>query len=289
MRICVRDRNASRMPILALAVSSLADVLVGGIFVLVGGRVLAREVEPEARAAMRMFGLWWFGIAGSTTLAGLSLDGGVLGLVASWVGVERVPAGVVLAALLAWTLLACVGLYGLLVYLAYLFRGRSAAMPLGIAYALLYALFASEVVAEAPQGLRDNGLGVVVRYAAPAQGLALLALLALLVLPQIGGALAYGSLFFRTHARAARYRIALVAVSLVAWLGLSLAASAAGFGTQQAWLVAERALAVAAALLILVAYAPPRWIRARYLGDPEADAHRVHRMRLLDERVRQLV
>lgn len=270
-----------------LAIASLGDVAVGAVFVFVGAFVLRRATARAAIPAQRAFAFWWFGIAGSTAVAGLGVDGGVLGLVAAALGPERVPVPVLVAFLLAWTLLACMGLAGLLMHLLYIFRGRLAARGIGVAYGAIFLLFAAATLAQRPKALVDNVWGVQVAYHAPIEGAALVALLLLLVLPQIGGALAYGSLFFRVEGAPARYRIALVSSSLVVWLGVSLAAAAFRVQTTGAWLLFERALALAAASVVLAAYLPPRW--ARELFAPARAPRARSRGVDFDERVRRLV
>lgn len=253
---------------ITLLAASLFDVVSGAFFAFVGVLVSRRTVSREARLAARTFTVWWYALAGLTIIAGFANSGGLLGVAAAVAGTAAITPSIVLGSVLAWLLLSCIALWGLLHYLIYLFRGRSFAAPLGAAYVIVFVIFALVVLQQSPQEVVASKFGVRVVYEHPVTGFALVMLLLFLVLPQIGGALAYASIYPRVEDATARYRVALVSTSLLAWLGLSLLAAVLRVETTDAWLVFARLLALASATAILVAFAPPSFIRRRL------DAHR---------------
>lgn len=253
------------LPLLAV---SLADVVSGAFFAFVGVLVSRRTVSREARLAARSFTAWWYALAGLTIVAGFANSGGLLGVVTALAGTAAITPVIVVGFVLTWLLFSCIALWGLLHYLIYLFRGRTSAAPLGIGYTILFVIFALVVLQQSPQGVVASRFGVRVAYEQPVAGFALVMLLLFLVLPQIGGALAYASIYPRVEDPTARYRVALVSTSLLAWLGLSLLAAVLRVETTDAWLVFARLLALASATVILMAFAPPSFIRRRLDARP---------------------
>lgn len=251
------------MAALSLFAASLADIVVGGSFVVVGILFARRAFGPEARLAARMFSLWWYGLAGVAIVAGFANNGGLLGLAVAIAGPGFITPDVASGFVLAWLLFSCVALWGLLAYLWYLYRGRNVALVLGVAYAFVFVAFALVAIYESPTLVVPSDLGVRVEYARPVSNAAVAALLVFLVLPEIAGAVAYASLYSRAPTRSARYRIALVSGSLIIFLGLSLLAGALRVETTPLWLIASRLLALASAATILFAYSPPAAIRRR--------------------------
>ena len=122
----------------SLLVASLVDVVSGAFFIIVGGLVSRRAVHPTARTAARMFALWWYALAGLTIVAGFASSGGLLGIVTALAGTAQITPLVSSGFVLAWLLLSCIALWGLLDYLGFLFRGRSYAVSLG---AIAWRLF----------------------------------------------------------------------------------------------------------------------------------------------------
>ncbi len=260
------------MTALALLVASLVDVVSGIFFLVVGILVSRREVSREERLAVRMFTAWWYALAGLTIVSGLANNGGLLGVVTAIAGTAAITPSVASRFVLAWLLLSCVALWGLLGYLVYLFRGKSHAAPLGAFYAGLFVVFTLVALRESPQGVVVSQFGVRVVNLYPVAGWVLIVLLLFLVLPQIVGAIAYASLYRQVEDPAARYRVASVSASLVAWIGLSFLAAALRVETTDGWLVFARFLALASATAILIAYAPPPFIRRRLRAHPGSGA-----------------
>lgn len=256
------------MTAIPLLVASLADAIAGLFFVLVGIIVSRKAVHPDSRSAMRMFAVWWYALAGLTMVAGFSNSGGLLGIITSLAGPAQITPPIASLFVLTWLLLSCIALWGLLDYLSFLFRGRSYAVPLGVAYAILFIVFTLIVLQESPQGIVASQFGVRVVLEHPVTGPALVMLLLFLIGPQMGAALAYATIYARVKDSAARYRVALVSMSLLAWIGLSFIAAALRVDTTDGWLVFARVLAIASATTILLAYAPPAFIQRRLYAHP---------------------
>lgn len=139
--------------------------------------VSRRPVDARDRHAMRMFALWWGGLA----------------------ALEAIDAGIADAGL-RWTYLRApplaLALWGLLYYVAYLYAGRRAwLLPLGLFAGIL------------------GGVLVALDASGHAGGWTAL----LVAAPVLGAALAYASLYRRAGARAQRYRIALVGAAMGLW------------------------------------------------------------------------
>jgi uncharacterized membrane protein HdeD (DUF308 family) len=89
-------------------------------------------------------------------------------------------------------------------------------------------------------------------------------LVILLFVPQILGGLAYFTLYFRVPEVTQKYRILLVSWSIIIWFLSPFVAFAGGLAQQDWWQVVSRLIGLAAALTILMAYLPPRWLKQRY-------------------------
>ena len=137
----------------------------------------------------------------------------------------------------------------------------STASPIG--RALLNKEEGDEVTVSTPNGVEVGRWTTSLKFLFPLTGPVIVLILLLLVLPQIIGALAYLTLFFRVEERTQKYRILLVSLSLLIWFGMALVAAAIGIGEEDWWQVASRALGLGAALVILMAYRPPGFIQRR--------------------------
>ncbi|MEA3203187.1 MAG: hypothetical protein QOI63_862, partial [Thermoplasmata archaeon] len=140
--------------------------------------------------------------------------------------------------------------------------------PLGAFYGLFLLLLVYLIVRSEPVGVTTQRWQVMIKFAhenilGPAGGLVFLLLF---VGPQVVGALAYFTLFFRTDDPWARYRIGMVSLSLTVWFGSSVVAGLLGFGQDERWMLLSRLISLVAALVILMAYRPPAWVRRRLDG-----------------------
>jgi hypothetical protein len=238
-----------------LLADAAVDAAVAVVYEVVGYRLSRHRVAGDSRAAFQGFAIWWQGLAATGALAA------VLSLVVAF---DALPlAGLrVLGFLLGIPFV--VGLAGLVFYLSYLFTGRRSLLwPIAGVYALYELL-------QVWQALRSSATGVFVRnwrptlaIAPPASATFTALSLLLLLVPPLAGAIAYLGLLGRTSDATSRYRIGMVAGSILAWLASVLAISIP-VALGDAWQVASRAVVIASALALYLAYRPPRWVRERY-------------------------
>jgi hypothetical protein len=239
-----------------LLISAIFAIASAGIYFYVGNRLARRRIaSAEARLAWTLFVVWWYALA-ATTLAG-----GVLNLL----GVFAVTDLALFVTFTYVNLLAiCVGLYGLLYYLLYLFTGNQRLLtPLTLFYIGYCILLVYFITYRNPIGLQIGRWSTTLQYERPLTGPLFVLVLVLLVFPQIIGSLAYFSFFFRVQDPTQKYRVALVSWSIIIWFGSALLASIAGLSQQEWWQIVSRLIGLGAALAILLAYEPVRWIKQR--------------------------
>jgi hypothetical protein len=240
-----------------LLISGVFALVVAGIYGYVGWRLQQRVVlSMDGRLAWRLLTVWWYGLAGTTLVTGIMSLLGALAL-------TSLPVFVVLTHINL--LLICVALWGLLYYLLYLFTGsRRSLLPLTVFYIAYYGLLVYYITVSTPTSVQAGRWSTSIIYRAPLTGPLVFFVLILLVFPQIIGALAYFTLYFRVKGVTQKYRILLVSWSVIIWFGSAFAASAAGLAKYDWWQIASRLLGLGAAFVILMAYLPPAWLKRRY-------------------------
>jgi hypothetical protein len=240
-----------------LLFSALLAVTSASIYAYVGWRLSKRVISSsEARLAWGSFTVWWYGLAATTLIGGfLSLFGAV--------GVTNLPLFVTAAYINI--LISCLALWGLLYYLIYLFTGnRRSLVPLAIFYMIYYILVVYYITAGMPGNVNVGRWETSLVYRAPPTGPFVAIVLAMLLLPEIIGGLAYFSLYFRVTEVTQKYRVLLVSLSIIVWFLSPLISLAGGLAQQDWWQFASRLIGLAPALTILMAYFPPRWLIQRY-------------------------
>lgn len=233
-----------------LGLAATVDAAITVLLLFVGWTVSTRAASPAGRRALRAFGVWWFGLA--VTVAANAIKEAV-------VAADLDAATFLNAFQYAYVLALCAAVWGLLYYLVYLFTGHERAYwPLATFYAL-YATTALWVIASmTPAGVTEGKWFVQWAYANPTPGGPILIVLTLLLLlPQIGAAVVYLRAASGTPDRMARFRVRVVAWSLILWLGIQLLAPFLMLGRFEWWQAGGRLVGLAAALAILVAYRPP--------------------------------
>ena len=240
-----------------LLFSALFAATTAGIYSYVGWRLSKRVISSaEARLAWGSFTVWWYG------LAAITLIGGFLRLFGAF-GLTSLPLFV--TATYLNILITCIALWGLFYYLIYLFTGnRRSLVPLGLFYMIYYVLLVYYITASIPGHVDVGRWSTTLVYRAPLTGAFFVIILVFLLLPQIVGGLAYFTLYFRVSDVTQKYRILLVSSSIVVWFLSPLIALAGGLGQQDWWQLMSRFIGLAAALTILMAYLPPRWLKQRY-------------------------
>lgn len=240
-----------------LLFGALLSILAAGIYYYVG-RVLSRRhlASPDSRMAWALFVVWWYALAATT------LSGGLLSLLGGF-GIAGLP---LFATFTMVNLLAiCVGLFGLMYYLLYLFTGkRSLLGPLSVFYIAYYILLVYYVQASDPAGVAVERWRATLVYQHELRGPLFIIVLLLLLFPQIIGSLAYFTLYFRVHNATQKYRILLVSWSIIIWFLTGFIASISGLSEADWWQIVNRLIGLSAALAILLAYQPTPSIKRRF-------------------------
>lgn len=233
------------------------------LYIVVAVVQARRPVSRDAREARNGFVFWWIGLAAL----------GLFGLLTETV-LDTSELGLTGYRIMLYTLLPVLFamLAGLVYYLLYLYTGDRRAIPaVSIGYSLFLVLAVLFIELQDPYIGIDPETGerglLYAKEAVPWIG-ALFSVL--LIGPPFVAAIAYAALFFRTDDRTARYRIAMVSGGFILWFGFSLlgtlgalAAGTAGEEPSFARELTGQILGVFAALLVLLAYYPPRWVKGR--------------------------
>ncbi len=244
-----------------LLVSAAFAVAAAALYGYVAWVIANRPVGADARLAAGAFVAWWLMLAVSTAT-------GAVQHVAAYLHIEDVLPYVVLGDL---SLIAiCVALWGLLYYLLYLYTGRRGVwLPLAVFYVAYYTLLNGLIRSGEPTGIIVDRWQVSIEYAADLESNVLWGpVIALLILPQVVGSLAYFRLYFQLDDRTQKYRVAVVSWSIIIWFGSAGLAVVADLGEQDWWQVLSRFIGLAAALAILSAYRPPAWLQKRLKVEP---------------------
>lgn len=236
----------------SLLVAGVVSIGTGISFASVARAVARKEAAGPRRSARGAHATWWAALAAYLVIQG------VLTVSA---GLDRLSTEAYLASRVVAIPLLCASVWGLTSYLLFLYTGDGRAMTaLAFLYAGVAALF---YVATFGQQLEvqvhpwlvtidDSGTLYRIVYL-------------LVGVPPIAAALAYLGLLTKVRDQAQRYRIALVAGSILAYIGSGLAARLAAGDI--AIFVSLVVLGAGAAIASLLAYYPPDPVRAR-LGMP---------------------
>jgi hypothetical protein len=237
--------------------SAMFAITVSAIYSYTGWRLSKRVVSStEAQKAWNLFAIWWYALGVTTLIGGFQNLMGALSL-------ENLP--VFVTAAYVNILVLCIALRGLVYYLVYLFTGNSRSFTaLVVFYAVYYVLLVYYVTAGMPNDVNINRWNTSIAYSQPQTGPFFGLLIALLLLPQILGGLAYFTLYFRVTDVTQKYRVLLVSTSIIVWFLSPLIALMGGLSQYDWWQLASRFIGLAAALTILAAYLPPRWLKQRY-------------------------
>ncbi len=235
-----------------------AFALIGGITYIFIGWWLSKRVvsSSDARLAWRAFTIWWFGLAITTLQGAFQNMLGALGLT---------DLALFITANYVNLLASCIALWGLVYYLLYLFTGNSSMLaPVSIFYIIYYILLVYFYTASAPSSVEIGRWNIVLAYDNLLTGPFFVLLVFLLLAPQILGSFAYFTLYFRVSDVTQKYRVLLVSWSIIFWFLSPLFALVEGIADQDWWQLVSRMISLGAALVILMAYLPPRWVKKRY-------------------------
>lgn len=243
-----------------LLVGGTFSLLIAGFFFTVGRRIAARPVHTEARPPLFHFGMWWLALAASTVLQGLEQYLAAFGVT---------PLSVFAPLTYVNFFLISIALLGLMYYLVYLLTGRTGALGGLVLFYFAFFLLVVFVISRAdPNGVTVDTWSVSLTYATPLEGPLVEALLLLLLVPPMLGALGYMSLLTQVDGFSQRYRIGLVSTSLFLWFGSTYGASLVGISDTAWWPVVGDSIGLLAAIAIWAAYLPPGWLRDRLGVEP---------------------
>jgi hypothetical protein len=240
-----------------LILSAVFALIAAGIYTYIGWRLSKRVISSsESRVAWQSFTVWWYGLAATTLINGLLNLLGAFGLI---------NLAVFVTANYVTLQLSCLALWGLFYYLIFIFTGNSQWLtPLAILYTICYILLVYFVTASNPVNVTLEPWNTRLAYEVPLMGPFLVILIILLFVSQILGGFAYFTLYFRVPDVTQKYRILLVSWSIIIWFLSPFVGVATGLEEQDWWQLASRFIGLAAALTILMAYLPPRWLKQRY-------------------------
>ncbi len=253
---------------------SVLDALSGAAiiaYLLVAYVQMVRPVSAEARTARNGFVLWWTGIA----LLGF------YGLISeAFFDVNTLQEYRLVIYTLIPLIFAALG--GLVYYLAFLYTGkRKSLWTVFTFYAVLTVLFIAYIEAQQPyfDAAIDPATGEEVGFEFAREAPAWMGLLfsISLVLPPLAAAVAYFALFFRARDNTVRFRILMVSGGFILWMGFSLLGSLTRFaqGIEERGFESElisQLLGILSALMVLMAYFPPRTLQKHYgLRDLSSD------------------
>src|SRR5258706_374485 len=247
-----------------LVISTFFALLAAGTYAYIGRWLSKRAISSsEARLAWQAFTIWWFALAITTLVGGFQNLLGALG---------RTDLVLFITASYVNILVPCIALWGLVYYLISLFTGNSRSLvPLTIFYMIYYVFLVYYVTASMPNNVEVSRWNTTLAYRNTLTGPFFVILVVLLLLPQIIGGLAYFTLYFRVSDATQKYRVLLVSWSIILWFISPVVALAGGLSEHDWWQLVSRLIGLGAALAILMAYLPPRWLKQRYglisLGD----------------------
>lgn len=242
---------------ITLLFSALFSLVSALIYSYVGWR-LGKRVVPtgDDRVAWIAFTIWWHGLAATQLITASNHLFGAVG----W---TSMPLFFTTGNLNV--LVSCISLCGLVYYLTYLFTGnRQLLWPLIMFYFVFYMLVIYYIADSVPDHVAVSrwNTTLVSQNELP-QPIAVL-IIVMLLFPQILGSLLYFTLFFRVKEITQKYRILLVSWSMLVWFASPLLSLVGNMEQQDWWQIIGRSIGVIAALTILMAYLPPRWIQQRY-------------------------
>lgn len=233
------------------------------VYAHVARRLALPRLGAEPPRPLRLFALWWGALALNIGLVGATY---VLG------AFDALTLEVQLVDSLLQRILLAVSMVGLMHYLLFLLTGRDLLGPLVVAYAAYLVGMTYLLLASRPETLfvGDWRTDVVPTLPGPAWA-PLVSLLFILAPPIVASALCLG-MARRLDDPARRFRLTVVSLAILAWWLVAVVAGQRTLLDVGPVQTLNRALSLAAALAVLVAYEPPAWARRRFGARGYADA-----------------
>lgn len=233
-----------------LLATSLTASVAAGTFLAAGLNLRRAGASPEGREALALFSMWWVALS-VYAVAGATLD------LSAAVGVRAAGPAMVLR--FAQAVALCIGLWGLMYYVAFILTGRRGFLPLlAVFYALYYGAIVFYLTLGKPIAVAAEAWRARIAYESPVVSAAAGTLL--LVLPPLVASATYLLVLLKAKELGRRYRIALVSLSTIAWFVAVLLRDGDGAGGLAAL---APLLALVSASAITWAYQPPRWVSRR--------------------------
>jgi hypothetical protein len=236
---------------LVVGVSSFLGV---AVYLYIGSRLARRTVTPATRLPAMQFALFWIGIAASTALSGIQ------SLIATF---QTPPLALSVSFEYYDVVIIAAALWGLISYLYFLYTGRNGVVGITLLYVLEFGLLVYYFSAGSPNGVSVHYGVASLTYATPLSGPITDLAVLILVIPEFVAGFAYLRLYFRTQDRTVKYRIALVSASILGWFFLDFVNFGSLSQGNLIGLFVGQLLLFSVALLVILAYYPPRWVRAR--------------------------
>ncbi|MHB8604605.1 MAG: hypothetical protein ACYDCK_05065 [Thermoplasmatota archaeon] len=267
-----------------LLASGFIQLVTAGSFAYVATVVRAKSASAIDRPAVAAFTAWW------GCLAAYLVVTGTLAIAAAFGSTDP---GLWLVGRFFTTPLITIAVWGLTYYVAYLYTGSGRlALPLAGFYALVGVGLAIAGFVPMPQSVTVGPW--TAELSGAGESVLFRVVYIFIGLPPIVASVAYGSLYFRLSDPLQRYRVALVSLSIVAWIGSGLAAYLSSSDTLHfATLVL---FGLGASVTVVLAYRPPRaWLKrlgaAEEVARVEREAAQRHAVRSarLRRRAQELV
>ena len=240
-----------------LIFSAIFALIAASIYTYIGWRLSKRVIpSSESRIAWQFFTVWWYGLAATTLIGGLLHLLGALGLT---------NLAVFVTANYVSLQLSCLALLGLFYYLTFLFTGNSRWLtPLTILYTIFFILLIYFFTASNPIGVTLEPWDTTLAYEFPPTRPVVVGLVVLLIASQLLGGFAYFTLYFQVPDVTQKYRILLVSWSISIWFLSPFVGVLLGLDERDWWQIVSRFIGLASALITLMAYIPPQWLKQRY-------------------------
>lgn len=242
----------------------LADGALGLVtaaaFAFTGRSLQRRPVEGDARLAAGAYVAWWYAAAVLT---------GILAALRLLAGADALTPSLLATGLYVGMLPLCFGLACLVYYLGFAATGwRGLLMPVALGYAAYYAYLVGYTAWSDPIGYGVGPWSLRIAYATTPGGWPFAAAVTLLFLPPLVALAGYARLYRHAASPTQRYRLTLVTASVLVLLASGVVASEVGLPRLDGVYPASRVAALAGAVGILLAYAPPAWVRRRFSVQP---------------------
>ncbi|MHB1262578.1 MAG: hypothetical protein ACYC2H_12780 [Thermoplasmatota archaeon] len=248
-----------------LVVVGFVNAVTAASFAAVGARLARHRVEPQHRLAVRAIAAWWTSMGVLVGMQALE----VFALVAGWVNLPLSTTARNLNAILL-----AVGGWGLCFHVLYLWTGnRTWARVLAPYYFLLAVAYLAAVSLHPLVGLEPTAYEATAIYDPPLEGSALWNAVVIAVgVPLIAASLLYLVLSRRLERRDQRRRARLASFGVLAWLSPALATHLVG--SRFADFVTVTAFSFVAAVLVVLAYFPPAFMRRNDPAGPFLEVRR---------------